>query len=81
MRLLQRTGIAVLLVAPVVVAGLAAPAGAAAVLNRFERSCYFTCSPWVQVNGAYHPEVGSDCVTHSWTGTTTVRKSQPGARC
>ncbi|GAA3449682.1 hypothetical protein [Dactylosporangium matsuzakiense] len=78
---IQRIGVAALLATPVVVGGLAAPAGAASVLNRFERSCYLGCSPWVQVNGAYHPEVGSDCVTKSWNGTTTVRKPQPGARC
>lgn len=80
-QLIRRTSIATLLVTPLIAVGFAAPASAATVLNRFERSCYFSCSQWVQVNGAYHPEVGSDCVTQSWTGTTTVRKPQPGARC
>ncbi|MFC8617285.1 hypothetical protein ACFT9M_12855 [Micromonospora purpureochromogenes] len=77
----RRVGLAALLVTPTVIVGLTAPANAATVLNRFERSCYFSCSPWAQVNGPYNASVGSDCVTKSWTGTTTVRKPWPGARC
>ncbi|MFD6754884.1 hypothetical protein [Micromonospora gifhornensis] len=77
----RRVGLAALLVTPTILLGAAVPANAGTVLNRFERSCYFTCSPWVQVNGPYNPSVGSDCVTKSWNGTTTVRKPSPGARC
>ncbi|MEV0606185.1 hypothetical protein AB0I61_07400 [Polymorphospora rubra] len=77
----RRGRLAALLVVPTIVVAIATPANAATVLNRFERSCYFGCSPWVQVNGAYNASVGSDCVTKSWTGTTTVRKPTPGARC
>ena len=51
--------------------GMADQAGAATVLNRFERSCYFGCSRYVQVNGAYNPAIGSTCVTKSWSGTTS----------
>jgi hypothetical protein len=59
----------------------AAPANAATVLNRFERSCNFTCSPFVQVNGTYQPSVGSNCVTTTWFVSTSSYTLPPGHRC
>lgn len=60
--------------------GLAAQADAATVLNRFERSCYWGCSPYRQTNGWYNPAIGSACVTKSWSGTSTYY-NPPGYPC
>ena len=60
--------------------GFAAQAEAGTVLNRFERSCYWGCSPYRQTNGAYNPAFGSTCVTKSWSGTSSYY-NPPGWPC
>lgn len=69
------------LVAGTALLGSAQPAAAATVLNRFERSCYVTCSAFIQVNGPYVASVGSNCVTKSWFGNTTSYTLPAGRRC
>lgn len=60
--------------------GVAAPAEAATVLNRFERSCYWGCSPYRQTNGGYNAAFGSTCVTKGWSGTSSYY-SPPRSPC
>jgi len=60
--------------------GLASQAEAATVLNRFERSCYWGCSPYRQTNGWYVPSIGSTCVTYGWGGTSSYY-NPPGRPC
>jgi len=61
-----------------------APANAidvyATVLNRFQRSCYWGCSAYVQTNGAYVGSIGSSCVTKYLWGTRTYTVG-PWTRC
>jgi hypothetical protein len=50
------------------------------VLNRFQRSCYWSCSAYVQTNGAYVGRIGSHCVTKYWWGTRSYTVG-PWTRC
>lgn len=63
------------------VLGIGSAANAAIVPNRFERSCYVTCSPYVQVNGPYVSSVPSVCVTKTWFGITSSYTLPAGQRC
>lgn len=59
---------AVLLMTLTVQVGAAGSADAGTVLNRFHRTCTWSCSPFVQVNGPYYGGVQSNCVTYNWWG-------------
>jgi len=54
-----------------VVSNAAAITVTGVVPNRFERSCWWGCSPYKQANGPYVSSVPSVCVTHGWAGTKT----------
>lgn len=70
------------LVALAAVLAFSAPAHAATVLNRFQRSCNFgMCSAFVQTNPPYQPSIGSDCVTKSYTGQSGEYYRPPGVPC
>ncbi len=81
-----RSRLAPLAVASLVLMGVGAtaypaPAQAAIVLNRFERSCYWTCSSFRQTNGVYVPSIGSACVTKTWWGRTSTYYNPPYRPC
>jgi hypothetical protein len=47
--------------------GFGGVAHAATVPNIFQRSCYFTCSPYVQSNGPFNSRVPTECITKGWS--------------
>lgn len=75
--------LAVLFLALAAALAFSAPAHAATVLNRFQRTCNVIvgCSPFEQVNGPYQPSVGSECVTSSWSGEGGQYYLPPRHRC
>lgn len=57
----------------------ASPSSAGVVPNQFQRSCWVTCSPFVQSNGTYKPAFPSVCTTKGrGAGSYTL---PPGRRC
>ena len=82
----MRHRLAFALVMPTIAAGAllagATPASAvtATVNNNFVRTCTWSCSAFVQVNGPYNPAVRSTCITKNWWGGISSQYTKWG-RC
>lgn len=51
------------------------------VPNMFWRTCTWSCSPFVQSNGPYNPNVPSVCYTKNWLGQITSSYTINRGRC